>query len=137
MKKATDRTTTKAKSTADDVDAYLAKVPEPARTTLSKLRVTIGSVVPSEATEQLSYGMPAFHYKGALVAYAAFKNHCSFFPMQASLTDEMQEELKSYRTSKGTLQFPLDKPLPATLVRKMVKRRIAENERKIANRGEK
>jgi uncharacterized protein YdhG (YjbR/CyaY superfamily) len=137
MKKATDRTTRKAKSTADDVDAYLAKVPEPARTTLSKLRVTIGSVVPSEATEQLSYGMPAFHYKGALVAYAAFKNHCSFFPMQASLTDEMQEELKSYRTSKGTLQFPLDKPLPATLVRKMVKRRIAENERKIANRGEK
>jgi uncharacterized protein YdhG (YjbR/CyaY superfamily) len=137
MKKATDRTTRKAKSTADDVDAYLAKVPEPARTTLSKLRVTIGSVVPSEATEQLSYGMPAFHYQGALVAYAAFKNHCSFFPMQASLTDEMQEELKSYRTSKGTLQFPLDKPLPATLVRKMVKRRIAENERKIANRGEK
>lgn len=137
MKKATDRTTRKAKSTADDVDAYLAKVPEPARTTLSKLRVTIGSVVPSEATEQLSYGMPAFHYQGALVAYAAFKNHCSFFPMQASLTDEMQEELKSYRTSKGTLQFPLDKPLPATLVRKMVERRIAENERKIANRGEK
>jgi uncharacterized protein YdhG (YjbR/CyaY superfamily) len=135
MKKATDRTTKKVKSTADDVDAYLAKVPEPARTTLSKLRTTIGSVVPSEATEQLSYGMPAFHYKGALVAYAAFKNHCSFFPMQASLTDEMQEELKSYRTSKGTLQFPSDKPLPATLVREMVKRRIAENERKIANRG--
>jgi uncharacterized protein YdhG (YjbR/CyaY superfamily) len=61
------------------------------------------------------------------VAYGAFKNHCSFFPMQASLTDEMQEELKAYRTSKGTLQFALDKPLPGTLVKKMVKRRIAEN----------
>lgn len=135
MKKATNRTAGKAKSTADDVDAYFARVPEPARTTLSKLRVTIGSVVPSGATEQLSYGMPAFHYKGALVAYAAFKNHCSFFPMQASLIDEMQEELKGYRTAKGTLQFPLDKPLAAALVKKMVKKRIAENERKIANRG--
>jgi uncharacterized protein YdhG (YjbR/CyaY superfamily) len=127
MKKATDKTLSNARSTADDVDVYLAKVPEPARTTLGKLRATIRSVVPSEATERLSYGMPAFHYKGALVAYGAFKNHCSFFPMQASLTDEMQEELKAYRTSKGTLQFALDKPLPGTLVKKMVKRRIAEN----------
>lgn len=137
MKKATERTAAAFKSTADDVDAYFAKVPEPARTTLSKLRATIGSAVPSEATEQLSYGMPAFHYKGALVAYAAFKNHCSFFPMQASLIDEMQEELKGYRTAKGTLQFPLDKPLAASLVKKMVKKRIAENERKIAKRGRK
>ena len=123
-----------AASTAGDgsaaVDAYLAKVPEPARTTLQKLRVTIRSVVPSDATEALSYGMPAFRYKGALVAYAAFKNHCSFFPMQASMIDEMADELKNYRTAKGTLQFPLDKPLPAPLVKKMVKARIAENERR-------
>ena len=124
------RTTLKASDGSSAVDAYLAKVPEPARTTLEKLRATIRSVVPPETTEKLSYGMPAFHYKGALVAYAAFKNHCSFFPMQASLTDEMQEELKGYRTSKGTLQFPQDKPLPATLVKKMVKARIAENERR-------
>jgi uncharacterized protein YdhG (YjbR/CyaY superfamily) len=137
MKKASGTTARKAKSTSDDVDAYLAKVPEPARTTLSKLRVTIGSVVPSEATEQLSYGIPAFHYKGALVGYAAFKNHCSFFPMQASLIDVMQEELKGYRTAKGTLQFPLDKPLAASLVKKMVKRRIAENERKMPTAGRK
>jgi uncharacterized protein YdhG (YjbR/CyaY superfamily) len=137
MKKASGTTARKAKSTADDVDAYFAKLPEPARTTLSKLRVTIGSVVPSEATEQLSYGIPAFHYKGALVGYAAFKNHCSFFPMQASLIDEMQEELKGYRTAKGTLQFPLDKPLAASLVKKMVKRRIAENERKMPTAGRK
>ena len=112
------------------VNAYLANVPEPARSTLEKIRATIRSAVPAEATEGLSYGMPAFHHKGALVAYAAFKNHCSFFPMQASLTDAMKEELKGYRTSKGTLQFPVDKPLPAALVKKMVKARVAENEGK-------
>ena len=111
------------------VEAYLAKVPEPARSTLEKVRATIRSVVPTETIECLSYGMPAFRYKGALVAYAAFKDHCSFFPMQASLIDEMQEELKGYRTSKGTLQFPVDKPLPAALVKKMVKARVAENEK--------
>lgn len=112
-----------------DVDAYLAKVPEPARSTLEKVRAAIRSAAPKDATEVLSYGMPAFRYKGrAVVAYAAFKNHCSFFPMQASLIDEMQDELKKYRTAKGTLQFPLDKPLPATLVRKMVKARLAEND---------
>ena len=128
MRKTTD--TIKGDSSAADVDAYLAKVPEPARTTLEKLRATIRSVVPPETTEALSYGIPAFRYKGGLVAYAAFKKHCSFFPMQASLIDEMKDELKGYRTSKGTLQFPLDKPLPALLVKKMVKARIAENERK-------
>ena len=121
--------TSKATSTAD-VDAYLAKVPEPARATLEKVRATIRSVVPAETTEGLSYGMPTFRYKGALVAYAAFKDHCSFFPCQASLIDQMKDELKNYRTSKGTLQFPLDKPLPAALVKKMVKARIAENERR-------
>ena len=110
------------------VNAYLAKVPEPARSTLEKVRATIRSAVPAEVTEGLSYGMPAFRYKGALVAYAAFKNHCSFFPMQASLIDEMKEELKGYRTAKGTLQFSLDKPLPAALVKKLVKARVAENE---------
>ena len=130
MKKATEKKVGKINSTSGDVDAYLGKVPEPARTTLEKLRATIRSVVPPETTEKLSYGMPAFHYKGGLVAYAAFKNHCSFFPMQASLIDEMKDELKAYRTAKGTLHFPQDMPLPATLVKKMVKARIAENERR-------
>ena len=112
-----------------EVEVYLANVPEPARSTLQKVRATIQSVVPKDAVEVLSYGMPAFRHNGrALVAYAAFKNHCSFFPMQASLIDEMKEELKAYRTSKGTLQFPVDKPLPATLLKKMVKARLAEND---------
>jgi len=121
---------TKLPDSADGVDAYLAQVPEPARTTLQKVRATIRSVVPKEATEGLSYGMPAFRYKGALVGYAAFKDHCSFFPMQASLIDEMKDELKTYRTSKGTLQFPQDKPLAPALLKKMVKLRVAENDRK-------
>jgi len=118
----------KLADSAAGVDAYLSKVPEPARTTLSKVRAAIRSAAPAEATEGISYGMPAFRYKGPLVGYAAFKDHCSFFPMQASLIDEMKDELKNYRTSKGTLQFPQDKPLPAALLKKMVKLRVAENE---------
>jgi uncharacterized protein YdhG (YjbR/CyaY superfamily) len=117
------------------VEAYLAKVPEPARTTLEKVRATIRSAVPKESTEGMSYGMPAFRFKGALVGYAAFKDHCSFFPMSAALIDEMADELKGYRTSKGTLQFPMDKPLPAALVKKMVKARIAANEAKKGTSG--
>jgi len=132
MKKATEKTVGKANSATGEVEAYLAKVPEPARTTLEKLRATIRSIVPPDTTEKLSYGIPSFHYKGGLVAYAAFKKHCSFFPMQASLIDEMNDELKNYRTAKGTLQFPQDKPLPPALVKKMVKARIAENDRKKA-----
>lgn len=112
------------------VEAYLARVPEPAQTTLRTLRARICAAAPRAAVECISYGMPAFRYKGALVAYAAFKNHCSFFPMQASLIDAMQDELAGYRTSKGTLQFPIDQPLPAALVKKMVKARVTENERK-------
>ena len=112
------------------VEEYLAAVPEPARTSLNKVRAIIKSVVPAEATEGLSYGMPAFKYKGPLFAYGAFKEHCSLFPMSAALIDEMQEDLKTYRTSKGTLHFPLNKPPPAALIRKMIKARIAQNEAK-------
>lgn len=111
------------------VDAYLARVPEPAHSTLEKVRAVIRSAVPKDATEILSYGLPTFRHNGRnVVAYAAFKNHCSLFPLQASLIDEMKDELKAYRTSKGTLQFPVDKPLPATLLKKMVKARLAEND---------
>jgi uncharacterized protein YdhG (YjbR/CyaY superfamily) len=110
------------------VEAYLVNVPEPARTTLNKLRATIRSAAPKEAEECLSYGMPAFRYKGGLVAYAAFKKHCSFFPMSASLLDEFTKDIDGYRTSKGTLQFPLDKPLPPALVKRLVKARVKQNE---------
>ena len=115
-------------SASNDMDAYLARVPEPARSTLEKVRAVIRSVVPSEATEGISYEIPTFKYKGGLVAFAAFKNHCSFFPMGSSVLDAFEKELKGFRVTKGTLHFPLDKPLPAGLVKKIVKARIAQNE---------
>jgi uncharacterized protein YdhG (YjbR/CyaY superfamily) len=112
---------------ATDVESYLSQLAEPARSTLEKVRAVIRSAVPAEATETISYGMPAFRYRGALVGYAAFKDHCSFFPMNAALIVEFKEELAGYSTAKGTIRFPLDKPLPAGLVKKLVKARVAQN----------
>ena len=117
------------------VEGYLAAVPEPALTTLNKIRAIIQSVVPAEATEGLSYGMPAFRYKGALFAYAAFSDHCSLFPMSAALIVQYQDELKKFATAKGTIRFPMDKPPSAALIKKLVKARIAQNEAKQAKRG--
>lgn len=110
------------------VEAYLAAVPEPARTTLQAVRERVRAAAPRAAEECISYGMPALRYNGVLVGYAAFKRHCSFFPMSAALLDEFADEVQPYRTAKGTLQFPPDKPLSATLVRKIVKARVAQNE---------
>ena len=112
-----------------NTDEYLAGVPEPARSTLNKVRAAIRSAVPPEATEAISYGMPTFKYKGSLVWFAAFSNHCSFFPT-ASVIEAFKNELKGFSTSKGTIHFPVDKPLSAALVKKLVKARIAQNERK-------
>lgn len=112
-----------------DVDEYLAHVPEPARSTLSKVRATIQSVVPAETTEAISYGIPTFKYKGNLVAFAAFTKHCSFFAMSYAVIGEFKKDLKDLTVSKGTIRFPLDKPLPALVLKKMVKARIAEKER--------
>ena len=111
-----------------DVDEYLAAVPEPARSALKRMRAVIRSVVPAGTTEVISYGIPTFKYKRGLVAFAAFTNHCSFFPLGSSVLDSFKEELKKFRVSKGTLHFPLDKPLPAALLKKIVKARIAQNE---------
>lgn len=110
------------------VDEYLTRVPEPARSTLEKVRAAIRSIVPSETTEIISYGIPTFRYNRGLVAFAAFKDHCSFFPLGSSVLDEFEDELRPYRISKGTLHFPLDKPLPAGLIKKIVKARLAQNE---------
>jgi uncharacterized protein YdhG (YjbR/CyaY superfamily) len=111
------------------VDEYLAKVPEPARTTLNKVRAVIRSVAPPEATEGISYGIPTFKYKGMLASFAAFSDHCSLFP-GAGPTIEFKNELKNFQASKGTIRFAPDKPLSAALLKKLVKARIAENERK-------
>jgi uncharacterized protein YdhG (YjbR/CyaY superfamily) len=114
---------------AKAVDEYLAGVPEPARSTLNKLRAAIRSAVPPEATETISYRIPAYKYKGVLVWYAAFSNHCSLFPT-ASVVKAFKDELKGFTTSKGTIHFPTDKPLPAALVKKIVKLRVAQIEGK-------
>jgi len=111
------------------VDEYFASVPEPARSTLNKVRAAIRSAMPPGATETISYRMPAFKYKGVLVWFAAFSNHCSLFPT-AAVVKAFKHELKGFSTSKGTIHFPTDKPLPTALVKKLVKARIAENERK-------
>ena len=112
------------------MDKYIARTSEPARSTLKKIRAVIRSVVPSEATEVISYGIPTFKYKGGLFAYAAFKDHCSLFPLGSAAIKQFKDELKPYSTSKGTIRFPVDKPPPSTLIKKLVKARIAANERK-------
>ncbi len=110
-------------------DEYLAGVPEPARGTLNKIRAAIRSAVPPGAAETISYGIPAFEYKGPLVWFAAFSNHCSLFPT-ASVIEAFKNELKGFSTSKGTIHFSTDKPLPTALVKKLVKARVAQNESK-------
>ncbi len=120
----------KADSIPKNIDEYLAGVPEPARSTLSKVRAAVRAAAPREATEAISYRIPTFKYKGGLVAFAAFSKHCSFFPMSLSVMETFKSDLKAFQTSKGTIHFPLDKPLPAALVKKLVKARVAQNEDK-------
>jgi uncharacterized protein YdhG (YjbR/CyaY superfamily) len=121
--------TRKPKRAPKNVDEYLARIPQPARGTLDKMRAAIRSAVPPEATEAISYGMPAFRHNGVLVWFAAFSNHCSLFPT-ASVIDAFKDDLKRCSTSKGTIHFPPDKPLPTTLIKKLVKARVAQNENK-------
>ena len=117
----------RGKAAPKTVDEYLADVPEPAQNTLKHVRAVIRSVVPAETTEVISYGIPMFKYRGMLVGYAAFKKHCSLFPTGSGVLDRFEKELRGYRTSKGTIQFPSDKPLPDGLVKKIVKARVKEN----------
>src|SRR5229473_1464211 len=119
---------------AKTVDEYLAGVPKAARAVLEKLRQTIKAVAPM-AAEVISYQMPMYKHHGMVIGFAAFKDHCSVFPGSAVM-DAHKEELKRYSTSKGTIRFPVNKPLPATLVRKLVRARIKENEARAAKQKE-
>ena len=114
------------------IDEYLAQVPEPGRSTLEKVRAAIRAAAPTQATEAISYRIPTFKYQGGLVAFAAFTKHCSFFPMSYAVIGQFAEELqaKGFDISKGTIHFPLDKPLPAALIKRMVKARVAEKKQK-------
>ncbi len=112
---------------AIDVDEYMASLPEEQRAALEKLRGTIKAAAP-HATETISYQMPAFRDGDRLlVSYAAFKDHCSLFPMSLKVIDDHRDELEPYLSGRGTIRFLPDGPLPAALVRKIVKERLAEN----------
>ena len=119
----------KGRGTPKSVDEYLAGVPGAARSNFEKLRATIRAAVPAAATETISYRIPAIRHKGILVWFAAFSNHCSLFPT-AAVIEEFKNELKTFTTSKGTIQFPVDKPLPTALIKKLVKARVAQSESK-------
>jgi uncharacterized protein YdhG (YjbR/CyaY superfamily) len=107
------------------IDDYLAGVPEPAHSTLQKVRAAIRSALPPAATETISYKIPAFKHSEVIIWFAAFANHCSLFPT-GRIIEMFKDDLKPYTLSKGTIQFPIDKPLPAPLVKKMVKARLAQ-----------
>ena len=114
-------------ATPTSVAEYLAKVPDAPRAALERLRKTIRATAPG-ATETISYQMPAFKLNGRfLVSYAAFKDHCSLFPASKGVIEAHGDELRPYLSGKGTLRFTTDKPIPAALVRKIVRTRIAEN----------
>ena len=117
--------TSKPRKPQKTVEGYLASVPEPALSTLKKVRAVVRSVVPKEAEEVISYGMPAFRHKKIIVWYAAFAEHCSLFPTAAVIA-KFKDELKAYTISKGTIQFPTNKPLPAALLKRIVKARLAD-----------
>ena len=107
-----------------DIDSYIAFQQENIRPTLEKLRQTIRKAVP-EAEEVISYQMPAFKQGSILVWYAAFKKHVGLFP-KTSVMAEFKDKLAQYKTSKGTIQFPYDKPLPLDLIKKIVQFRLKE-----------
>ncbi len=126
MKSGNRSSVAKVEGPPKDIDEYLAAVPEPARSTLNKIRAAIRSALPPEATETISYRISAFKYTGSMVWFAAFSNHCSLSPT-ASVVEAFKNELKGISTSKGTIHFPTDKPLPPALVKKLVKAWVAQN----------
>ena len=113
------------------VAAYLASLPQDSRTALEKLRKDIRAAAP-DATELIAWGMPAFKWGKLLVGYAAFKDHCSLFPMSATQLREYAAPLRNFTLTKGSIHFTKDKPIPSALVRKIVKSRLAEIEAKQA-----
>jgi uncharacterized protein YdhG (YjbR/CyaY superfamily) len=108
------------------VDEYLESAPEPHRATLTALRVTLHDLLP-DATETISYGMPAHKVGGkAIAGYAHFKHHCSYFPHSGSVLPELADVLEGYEWSKGTLRFAADEPLPRPLVERLVRVRLTQ-----------
>jgi uncharacterized protein YdhG (YjbR/CyaY superfamily) len=108
------------------VDEYLAGLDKPTRTALQALRQTILSIVP-DAEECISYGMPAYRREGKVIAgFAAFKTHLSYLPHSGSVLEKLSDDLAGYRSTKGSLHFPIDRPLPKALVKKLIDVRLDE-----------
>jgi len=118
---------------AKAVRAYLARLPGESRAALEKLRHDIITAAP-KAEELLAWGMPAFRQGRLLVGYAAFKEHCSFFPMSVAVMKANAAALKEFVTTKGSVHFTGEKPMPSALVKRMVRARLAENETSRARR---
>jgi len=121
--------------TSEAVDAYINAVPEPPQAALVQLREIIRSVVPKEAVEVISYGIPAFALSKPFFGFAAFKSHLSVLPFSGSLFNNFTEELKPYTRTKSSLHLPFDKPLPAMLIRRLVRARLAAIPKSPAARG--
>ena len=121
------KSTAKRIGPATTVEEYFQSLPDASCKVLAKLRATIREVMPADAVEVISYGMPAFKRKRVLVWIGAFADHCSLFPT-ASVIESFRRELGGFSVSKGTVQFPLDMPIPAALVKKLVKARIEQDE---------
>lgn len=111
---------------AATIDEYLAALDDDKRKALENLRKAIRAAAP-EAEECISYQLPAFRLDGLLVAFGATTSHCAFYPMSSTTVEDHKNELEGYDTSKGTIRFQPDRPLPVALVRKLVKARVVEN----------
>ena len=112
-----------------DINEFIADFPDDIQLILEKIRATIQKAAP-DAKEAIKYGMPTFVLNGNLVHFAAYKNHIGFYPAPTGI-DAFIEELAQYRTGKGTIQFPVDKPIPYDLITKVVKFRVEENLKKL------
>jgi len=113
-------------ATLRGIDDYLAALDEPKRTTLQALRHMIHGIIP-HAEECISYGMPAFRLEGKVIAgFAAFKNHLAYLPHSGSVLGELADDLPGYDSTLGSLHFPIDKPLPKSLVKKLIATRLKE-----------
>ena len=117
-------------TTPQNIDEYVARFPADVQEKLTRLRATIRAAAP-EAEEKISYQMPTFTLAGNLVHFAAYKNHIGFYPTPSGI-EKFQKELSVYKTAKGSVQFPLDQPIPYDLVREIVTFRVQENMEKAA-----
>src|SRR5262245_26512578 len=127
MKRKSSGRSASRRSATRTVRDYFARVAEPGLSVLTKLRAAIRSALPRGTSETVSYRIPAFTRDGVIVWYAAFADHVSLFP-RGSVLEQFEDKLIGFKTSKGTVQFPLDRPLPTALIKRIVKARLAEHD---------